>query len=191
MPRVPRPELAPFLELNEQEKVQGKKTPWKERYALIQEHFPRAVRYDWRTSLRDTDLWARIWRDIYEADLRAGDGGLVEDNKKSRERLRQLMGADFSLEPFNVAFKALIGSRSVRHVATKCGLTPNMVFRLQQGERKVDLDIIEKVAKGFGKDPSYFMEYRIAYVMGALGDQLEMLPEASVDLYRKLQKKAA
>lgn len=187
MPRAIRPELVDFIELNANEKAKGKK-PGKimspERIALIHKHFPQATKINWRIALQDPDLWGRFLKDL----SKPASGETME---QALERLRRLTGNDYSYEPFPVAFRSLAGSRSVRHLATKLGLNPQMVWRLKTGKMEPDLRLIEKIAKGFGKEPAYFAEWRIAYVLGALGDQLERSPETSVDLYKKLRRRHA
>lgn len=189
MPKPVRPELVPFIELNAIEKKSGKKLV-KERWSLIREYFPSYVKLDWhRAFARDSDLWGRLFKDVYERDLR--ELGEEKNTERARDRLRQLTGDDYSYDPFIRSLETLAGTRSVRHLATKLGLSPHMVWRLKNGTKEPDLFLIEQVAKAFGKDPSYFVEYRIAYVLGAIGDQMEIAPEMSVDMYRKIARKRA
>jgi transcriptional regulator with XRE-family HTH domain len=183
MARTPRPELVPFIELNAEEKASKQKLPWK-RADLITAHFPQAAKMDWHVAFRDPDLWGRFLKDIHGGDKN-------ESPQRARERLRQITGNDYSYDPFNIAFKTLAGSRSVRHLATKLNLSTQITWKLRKGIKAPDLELIEKIAEAFGKHPSYFVEYRIAYILGALGDQMEMAPEISVDLYRKLRKQRA
>lgn len=180
MARTVRPELVPFQEYN----AAKKEETWEERYALIREHFPRAVKLDWHVAFRDMDLWGRFVKDLL------GKPEKDENPQQTRERLRRLMGNDYSYDPFPVAFNTLAGKRSLRHLASKLDVgSHRRIGHLKNGVVKPDLATIEKIAYGFGKDPSYFIEYRISYVLGALGDQMEMNPEMSVDLFRRLKKK--
>lgn len=192
MARTSRPELAVFIELNQLEKSTGHKTPWKDRYALIVHHFPMAERIDWRKAFRDLDLYGRLLRDILENDQKteARPGPRPSfDHGLARDRLRQFAGDDFTQLPFVQAFRVLAGNRSIRHLETKLDMTRGVVWKLKAGLKEPDLYTMERVAKAFHKDPSYFVEYRIAYIMGALGDQMEQAPEMTVDLYRRLQRK--
>lgn len=180
MARTARPELVPFVELNAEEKAAGEKFPWK-RSDLITAHFPNATKMDWHVAFQDPDLWGRFLKDIH-------GGSKDETPQRARERLRQLTGNDYSYDPFIVAFKTLAGSRSVRHLATKLNLSTQITWKLKKGIKAPDLPLMEHIAAAFGKHPSYFVEYRIAEILAALGDQMEMAPEMSVDLYRKLRK---
>lgn len=194
MARVPRPEVQAFIQINKEEKAAGKKMPWKDRYALILEHFPIADRLDWKEALRDVDLYGRVLKDILRMDQAneewAGPGPRpVLDQQRARERLRQFMGDDYSYLPFREAFDVLAGDRSIRHLANKIGFGAHNTWNLKNGHKEPDLYTLEVIAKAFNKDPSYFVEYRIAYVLGALGDQMSTNPEMTVDLYRKLRGK--
>lgn len=197
MARTPRPELAVFHELNAKEKATGIKTPWKDRYALIREYFPVAVRFDWRKAFQDYDdpLYGRIIRDILEHDQKALNKERQPfDPDQAKARLRQLSGDDYTSLPFVEAFGVLAGKRSIRHIQTKfenCGLdvSRGTVWKLKNGLKEPDLYTLEKIAEAFNKHPSYFVEYRIYYILGALGDQMDMAPELTVDLYRRLQRK--
>lgn len=194
MPRASKKDLSVFHELNAKEKAEGKKTPWKERYDLIVQHFPSVVNIQWAKAFAaDIELFGRIHKDILRvdqsADTRSGPGPRpVLDEENSRDRLRQLLGQDYSYVPFREAFAALAGPRSLRHLASKTGISYVMIHRLLNGERDPDLWMLEQIAEAFNKHPSYFIEYRNAYILGALGDQLDKSPETSVDLYKKMTR---
>ncbi len=179
-----RPELVPFIELNAEEKALGEKMPWK-RDLLIHKQFPSVARLNWRQALsQDDTLWGKLLKDLLDPKIIAG-----EDQRRTKERLRQMTGNDYSHLPFTDAFRTLAGSRSIRHLATKLKLGQHIIFDLKSGAKQPDIKMLEQIARGFGKDPSYFVEYRISYILGALGDQMESAPEMSVDLYRKIRKK--
>lgn len=195
MVRPARKEIQPFIALNAEEKRTNTHLSWKDRYALIIEAFPSSVRLEWAEAFRDIDLYGRLIKDILRIDQvydhRNGPGPRpVLDKDRARERFRQLMGEDFSCEPFTVAFPSLAGTRSVRHLATKIGMGRHLTHDLILGKKVPDLWTIEQIAEAFGKHPSYFIEYRNAYILRALGDQLELSPETSVDLYKQLRTRA-
>lgn len=194
MGRTVRAELQPFIELNAQEKAEGIKIPWKERYGLICAHFPSAERLDWRLAFKDIDVWGRVIYDMLWQDQKEewdGKGPRPSfDLQRGREKLRQWMGNDYAYGPFIEAFGTLAADRSYRHLASKLGMSAHYVWKLKNGTSTPDLYTLEKIARAFRKDPSYFREYRIAYVLGAIGDQMDMAPEISVDLYRKINRRA-
>jgi len=172
-----------------------KKTPWKERYDLIVSQFPSVTSIDWAKSFsQDIDLFGRIHRDIMRIDQvnqKTGPGPRpVLDEKTGWNRLQQIRGEDFSDFPFRETFRSLSGTRSLRHIATKVGISYVMVHRLLNGDREPDLWLLEQIAIAFKKHPSFFVEYRIAYILGAFGDQLDRSPETSIDLYKLLSRAA-
>lgn len=194
MARPAKRDLSVFHELNAHEKLTGKKTPWKERYELIVSQFPSTTRVDWEKAFRDVDLWGRVIRDIMRVDqaseTHTGPGPRpVLDEASSYDRLRQLMGEDYSYAPFQETFQILAGNRSLRNLASKIGISYGMVNRLLKGDREPDLWLLEQIAKVFNKEPSFFVEYRTAFILGALGDQLDKSPETSVDLYKKIARR--
>lgn len=188
---VEKRDLTVFDDLNERESVAKKKIPWQERYLIIKEQFPSIDRLNWAEAFKNVDLFGRVLRDILRIDQsldsRTGPGPRpVLDEKRARERLRQLLGQDFSYSPFGETFDVMTAGRSMRGMAAKTGLSVKMIFQLKHGEREPDLYIMEQIAKAFNKDPSYFVEYRTAFIISALCDQMDKSPETTVDLYKKL-----
>jgi transcriptional regulator with XRE-family HTH domain len=174
-----------FVEVNKKGKI-----PWGERSKLIKKHFPASAQLDWFEIFRqDPAIAGKIIGDIIKLDQeRDGRPGkrpsLSED--MSKEKLRQLAGEDFSDYEFTKAFRILCGDRSVRAVANKVGLAPTRVHQLLHGEVAPTTQQMEQIAKGFKKKPSYFVEYRIAYIVATIAYKLETIPETSTILYKKL-----
>lgn len=180
------PRLDVFLALN----AGTDKVPWQERVKLINEVFPTTVKMDWMKAFNDIDLFGRILRDILKVDQTSpGRSGPrpVLDRKKATERLRQFMGADYSDAIFPQAFRELAAGKSVRGISAKTGVEKTMVQNLLTGKRQPDVALMEQIARAFKKEPAYFYEYRIAYVLAALGDRMSGSPEMTVDLYKKLK----
>ena len=167
------------------------KMPWHKRAELIKEHFPKSANVDWHQVFRDDPhIMGRILGDIFKVDMAApGRPGKrpAVDPQQAAEKYRRLSGQDYSLLPFNEALKALQGTRSVRHFARNTGLPKSTLDRRLRGEKKADLETIEKVAKNLGKHPSYFVEYRVGYVTAIISHYLEWAPEASIVQYDKIK----
>lgn len=165
------------------------KIPWEDRLALIHKEFPNSSQLDWARAFGDIDLLGRVLRDILKTDQskpgRSGPRPAL-DRKQAESRLRQFLGADYTLLEFRDAFRVLADGRSHRHLATKIGLDRNLVQKLLAGKKDPDLPTIESIAQAFGKDPSYFLEYRVNYILGALGKQMYNAPEITVDLYKRI-----
>jgi hypothetical protein len=159
--------------------------------AMIGEKFPSTVEMDWsRAFQNDIELFGRVLRDILKVDQtvpgRSGPRPVL-NKAEATGRLRQFMGVDYSELPFQESFRALAHGKSIRNIAAFTGLDRNLVHKLLNGKAP-DLYTMEVVATSFKKDPSYFLEYRVAYILGALQGRLEASPEMSVDIYRKFQK---
>lgn len=183
VPEEPEDRLAPFKSL-------PKKHPWEQRLEIIKQQFPSIDRLEWaKVFKQDPELHGRIISDILKADAaKAGKPGKrpALDPKEAAERLRQIFGEDYSVQPFTETFNALIGDRSVRAVAHKTGLDRNYVHKLMRGADPT-AEAMEKIARAFKKDPGYFAEYRMLYIVGSLFMRLENAPDASVAMYRKVK----
>lgn len=177
--------LEPFKEVNE------KKVPWDERFGLIKKQFPSVAALDWyKVFGEDSALMGRIINDIIKVDAaQPGKPGKrpAVDPETAQQRLRQMVGDDYTALPFQDAFKALSHDRSIRGIANKTKLDRNYVHRLLNGTATPSAEVMEQVAYAFGKDPSYFAEYRVAYLFAVLFYKLEQTPEASVAFYRKVR----
>lgn len=182
----PKHDLSAFQELN-QEKV-----PWSKRAKVIKEVFPSTGKLNWKAAFdRDIDLLGRVLRDILKVDQteqgRPGPRPSL-DYEVGTRRLRQILGEDYSMLPFYESLKLLAGDRSIRHLATKCGVSHSHVQRLLAGDRDPDIQTLEKIAKAFGKHPSFFLEYRLLYIARTILDKLSDAPEATINIYRKCSR---
>lgn len=166
------------------------KVPWEERAERIKEQFPTVDKLDWTAALEyDQDLFARILRDILKLEQavsgRPGPRPSL-DMKPAIRRMQQLWGKDFALLPFPQALKALAGNRSMRHLSNKTTLDKSHLNRLLLGQRQPDGYDMRMCAQAFGKHPSYFLEWRLLYIVAAIVRRLEWSPETSVGIFRKL-----
>jgi transcriptional regulator with XRE-family HTH domain len=170
-------------------KAKGK-IPWGERSKLIKKYFPSTAKLDWYETFRqDPTIAGKIIADIIKTDQeRDGRPGKRPSlgETLTAEKLRQLQGEDYSDEQFTRAFKILCGSRSVRAVAHRTGLPPTRVHQLLKGDIAPTVEIMEQIAQGFRKKPSYFLEYRIGYIVATIAHKLESNPETSTILYKRL-----
>ncbi len=170
------------------------KVAWSVRLELIHQEFPSTVRLDWARALsQDVELYGRILRDILKVDqTQPGRSGPrpVLNKSIATERLKQLRREDYSSLEFREAFMILAGNLSHRGLEAKTGLNRNMVQKLLSGKREPDIYIMEQIATAFKKDPAFFVEYRTAYVLGALSQKLAASPEMSVDLFHRLNPRS-
>lgn len=182
----PKRDLSTFHALNEE------KVPWSRRAKTIKEVFPSTEKLDWKSAFdRDMDLLGRVLRDILKVDQteqgRPGPRPSLDYDQGMR-RLRQILGEDYSMLPFSEAFKILAGTRSVRHLSTKTGLSKSNIQRLLEGNADPDMDTLQRVARSFDKHPSFFVEYRLLYIARTILNKLGDAPEATINIYRKCSK---
>jgi transcriptional regulator with XRE-family HTH domain len=180
-----------LVAVGEEGRRKGRRLSWDERVALIYDHFPGCKNPNWNAILADMDTLGEVVRDILRLEQATpGKSGPrpSPDVTEGMKSIRKLNGDDHSVLRFHEAFKVLAGNRSERHLATKIGLSRTQIQRLLHGECDPSPQEISQIAKAFGKEPSYFLEFRTAFIMAALGARLEMAPEATIGLYRKVVK---
>lgn len=163
---------------------------WADRKKIVNEQFPDWDKLDWVDAFSDIELFGRIIRDILKLDQsepgRSGPRPVL-DRRAAEHRLRQFQRVDYSELPFKEALAVLAGGRSVRHLEAKTGVNRNTIQRLLAGTKEPSLYLMEELARGFGKEPSYFLEYRTAFILAALESRMLASPEIVGDLYNKLR----
>lgn len=167
------------------------KMPWSERVKKIHKMFPSINSIDLAEVFRtDPVVLGNIIYSINKLEVPStGKPGKrpTVDPKDAEQYLKKYQKDDFTILPFSEAFKHLKKDRSLRHTSRKCGLSYAMTQRLLDGTSEPSMEAIEKVAKAFKKDPSYFVEYRVGFILAALHERLCLYPEASVVPYLKLK----
>lgn len=167
------------------------KLPWDRRAVMILAQFGSVEKLVWRKAFEsDIDLFARLVKDILKLDQaqpgRPGPRPAL-DYEQGVARLRQYMGQDYSMEPFEASLKNLANGRSIRALARKTGLSKNHIHRLLTGEIEADAYAMREIARAFDKHPSFFAEWRAMWVANAIVERLMNQPESSIVLYRKLK----
>lgn len=166
--------------------------PWVEKEKRIREEHPEALDVTWDSVMRgDSDLFARIIGDVVKSSSGGSRPGkrptLSRDD--AFEKFNQLTGQDFSEYDFYTTFNIMCGKRSVRAIASKTGLGKSYVFKLMRQEAYPSYETMERIAKGFKKDPSFFLEYRIGLVTSIIIEFLEDSPETASAWYLKMRRK--
>lgn len=125
---------------------------------------------------------------VPDRDAPAGPRGHrpMPTEDEARARVAEIFDGDFTHDPFPEAFRHLAGRRSTRHVANKTGISTTYVHYLLRGDRTPTPWEIQQVAAAFGKQPSYFVEWRIAALTTLLIEHLEANPETSTVYARKI-----
>jgi transcriptional regulator with XRE-family HTH domain len=165
--------------------------PWDRRAQMILSQFDSVEKLAWRKAFgADIDLFGRLVKDVLKLDQaqpgRPGPRPAL-DYGQGVARLKQYMGSDYAIEPFRDAFKHLADGRSIRALARKTGLSKNHVHRLTTGEIEPDAYAMTQIAKAFGKNASYFAEWRAMWIANAIVGRLIDNPESSISLYRKMK----
>lgn len=170
---------------------EGKKLSWDSRRNLIKDQFPSYDSLNWEAAFRaDVGLLGLIIKEVLKSDQsslgRPGPRPTL-DPKRSVERYNQFIGDDFSYLPMSETLDFLKGKLSVRGLAAKTGLDFNKIYRLLAGTSSPDVASMQSIAKAFGKHPSYFLEYRVLYILGAIEQEIVKSPESTATLYLKLK----
>jgi transcriptional regulator with XRE-family HTH domain len=168
------------------------KKSWDERFDAIVGEFPNIENFNWGTAVSgDMDLFTDLLHDVIKTS-RPGGGKQGKRPKLSRleasERLDQLAGEDFTELCFADAFAALKGARSIRHTASKCEIDRNIVYDLLKGKKQPTFKLMEQIATSFGKDPSYFLEYRVGYVTSKLNTFLYNSPDTATLWFKNFHR---
>ncbi len=171
-----------------------KKMPWNERVKVIEEFWPSVKRLDWAEVFRqDPTVMGRILNDIIkmEAAVPGRPGKRPNVSREETEKhLKRLTGEDYTTKPFDEALNDLKGDRSIRHLMRVLGMSRDHTWRLLVGKKVPTTEDMEAVAEAFGKDPSYFLEYRLAYIVGFIYDRLEHNEDMTVLHYRRIKNAA-
>lgn len=167
-----------------------KRVPWTERAQSIRDQFPKSDLLDWSKVFReDPAVLGSVINDILKLDQsRVGKPGKRPslDPTDAIDKIRRIQNIDYTELFFMDAFKLLCGDKSVRSIAMKVSLDKSHVHRLLSGAAVPTNEVLEKIAKGFGKNPSFFVEYRVRNIISALEEKLHKNPESSIVFYGKI-----
>lgn len=184
-PEALQEQLEPFEELNSREK----KVPWKERYEVVKTQFPSVQSLDWEKVFRsDPTIMGNILNDIIKVQVapkgRPGKRPAL-DKEQARDILKQYQGEDYTLLPFPKAVTRLKQQQSVRQFARKVSMSPTYAYKLMTGAKPPTVEDMELVAEAYGKDPSFFYEYRVAFIATLMVERVDYAPEASIIYYER------
>jgi hypothetical protein len=170
---------------------------WEHRLKVIHRVFPSVVDLDWeRVFDEEPEVLGRIVQDIIRSiQATPGKSGPrpVLDPRRAQPVMDRWLGLDpterpYAVLPFAESFRLLVGERSVRHVAARLGWVRDRVWRLLNGRQEPSPADMEHIAEAFGKRPSYFVEYRIAWAVHVFMSSLEVSPEETIRVYESLQQ---
>jgi transcriptional regulator with XRE-family HTH domain len=100
-----------------------------------------------------------------------------------------LLGDNYSEQNFAITLTKLKKDTnlSIRALGEELGMDKMLIHRLLTDKQKPSLAQIELVAEYFNKQPSYFLEWRIAYVITFIYEALNKYTESSVIIFKKLK----
>ena len=147
---------------------------------------PDLTAQDWRKVIEENpDISFRIVSDIVKCvqseNTPNRTGRRPSPEAMSFEELMEtLFPKHYSSEPFPVACRALIGSRTQTEFAAAAAISQSHLCRLLNEQRTPDLAVMESLAAAGGVSPSYFVEYRAAALAQALTDFLLAQPQQTM-----------
>lgn len=177
---------------------------WDERFKLIKRTFSSGALMEaegpeceaaWNRAFdREPELLGRIVRDILKSGQavpgRPGPRPAL-DNARAQPVVDAWMGLDptvrpYCMLPFGEALRLLAGERSIRSVANLTGIPRMTLHKLLTGQITPTSDMMLKAGRGFKKEPSFFLEWRVGAVASAIVNKLMSAPERSVPSYEAL-----
>lgn len=142
------------------------------------------------------DAMGKILYDIYDEvrsaeERNAGLRRIGRRPGRSAVSLQEVMSvvlpAEFTNDPLPVALSRLIGHRSQRQFARRIPVTQSHLSRILSGERKPNLEQLERIAMAANVQPWFFVEWRAMYVATLLGEVLAESPNLSIAALRALR----
>lgn len=168
-----------------------RKKAWEDNYQQIKNQFPSVEHISWGRVLDvDSDAFVQVLGDVIKAEGKRSRPGKRPTLSRpvAEAELSKLSGTSYSELDFLRAFKALTHGRSVRGIAGKVDIKQTTVHKLLHGQPPT-FEQMEKIAIAYKKDPSYFLEYRIAYVLLTVDKFLMDSPETATAWYLKMKAK--
>lgn len=171
---------------------------WRERERLVVQVFPETESPPWEDTLADDATLERVLEDLLKHeqlvhDRTAGRTGPPRglDWDRGMQSWKQLTGQDYTSLLFHDALRLLARdsdgrAHSVRAIAHKTGIARACVDRLIRGIDEPSLEVLEQVARAYGKKPGFFAEWRAHIISRHLVSMLATNPEYSAVVYRKV-----
>ena len=158
---------------------------WDKKIHQIRETYPDVRNIDWGEILRtEPEIFRPVAGDVAKSTVSKKDKGI----KSAAQSLAQLTNSDYSEVAFVDALNALWGDRSISDMVHKTKISKEIIYHMKRGTRHPSFQEMEQIAKSFGKDPSFFLEYRIGKVLAAIDSYLRRSPETATVWHSKVVK---
>ena len=148
----------------------------------LKEKFPQVENIDWSEVIRkNPDVLENIVSGIVKTE---GSRRKV-DRRDANRRMDAIYDVGDSERPFKESFAILCSKESIRKTAAKIEVSPAHVYNLKEGRAEPTLEIMERIAIAYNYNPSYFLEYRIHYVLESISCFLMKNPETASTWFNK------
>lgn len=112
----------------------------------------------------------------------------VQDRDKNLEAVWRIIGPRYSMDPFPVAIRDLIGERSLRAFAQRSEFgSVETLRRYMRGERPLTMEAMEAMAKAGRVEPHFFVEYRAMWIARELMRAMLARPNDSLKAVKKVR----
>lgn len=103
------------------------------------------------------------------------------------DELYRMVTPQYSVEPFAVAVKELIGTRSLRAFAAKVPMNHHTLTRMMRGDVKLEMWRLEQIADAGKVNAAYFREYREMQLLEVIGRYFALRPNVSIALTKRIK----
>lgn len=160
----------------------SKKEELQSKIVSLKDKFPQLNNIDWSDVIRkNPDVLENIVSDIVKVE---GQRRKVDRSDGTR-RINAIYNIDYSEKEFRDSFAILSSNESIRKIASKINVSPAHVYNLREGRAQPTLEIMEQIAFAYNRDPSYFLEYRIHFVLESISSFLTKNPETATAWFSK------
>lgn len=112
----------------------------------------------------------------------------VQDRDRNLDAVWRIIGPRYSMDPFPVAIRDLIGERSLRAFAGRAGFgSVETLRRYMRGERPLSMESMEAMAKAGRVEPHFFVEYRSMWLARELMRAMLARPNESLKAVKRVQ----
>lgn len=129
----------------------------------------------------------------YEYEERKGSGTKENGRRMASfdanlDKLWDITTPRYSMQPFEVAVKELIGERSLRAFAARVPMDHRELSRMMTGKSTPSMYYLEKIAVAGKVTPAFFLEYRINFVTVTVARVFARHPNLSIGVFKKLRQ---
>lgn len=101
--------------------------------------------------------------------------------------LHKMITPQYSVEPFGVAVKELIGQRSLRAFAAKVPMNHHTLTRMMRGDMQLEMWRLEQIAEAGKVQAGYFREYREMQLLEVISRYFQQRPNVSITLTKRIR----